>query len=203
MLAETIYEGIIPLSPLILLIFMGMIAALARRGDLYSVPPLAHASAPGVGTSGLRHSQPDWSGPAYAAAIGTMGSGDAKPRILPGSTASSRREEPWASSAERDHDHLGDTRNPIGKLFIAGIVPGPHDSSCCLVPISMILTPGKSLPEFPCQRRCLHLVGKLAHRQDFPFIVIVAMVLGSLHGWATPEAAAAGASGPAGCHRPV
>jgi tripartite ATP-independent transporter DctM subunit len=92
------------------------------------------------------------------------------------------------------------TETSIGRLFIAGIIPGILMAIlfAAWVPINMILdtrkkiTAGISVPktEVYTWPERLSITVKI-----FPFIVIVAMVLGSLYtGWATPsEAAAVGA----------
>ena len=213
MVAETVFEGVndFGLLSIPLFIFMGMIAALTRAGGdlyecfhrwLYKIP-----GGLGIGNIGACaiFAALTGSSPACAAAIGTMGIPEMRRRGY---------SKGLATGIITAGGTLGIlippsvtmiiyglvTETSIGKLFIAGIIPGIVMTILfsAWVPISYVLderkkiSAGVSLPKADVYT----LSEKLASTvKIFPFIVVVAMVLGSLYtGWATPsEAAAVGA----------
>jgi C4-dicarboxylate transporter DctM subunit len=213
MVAETVYEGVndFGLLSIPLFIFMGMIAALTKAGgDLYECFHRWLYRLPGglgIGNIGACaiFAALTGSSPACAAAIGTMGIPEMRNRGY------SRR---LATGIITAGGTLGilippsvtmivyglATETSIGKLFIAGIVPGLLMTVLfsIWIPVAHSLdrkrriASGLSLPkaESYSLSEKLAITGKV-----FPFFIIVAMVLGSLYtGWATPsEAAAVGA----------
>lgn len=213
MLAETVYEGIndFGLLSIPLFIFMGMIAALTKAGgDLYECFHRWLYKLPGglgVGNIGACaiFAALTGSSPACAAAIGTMGIPEMRSRgyskglatgiITAGGTLGIL----IPPSVTMIVYGLA-TETSIGKLFIAGIIPGILVALLfsAWIPICNILdtrkkiTAGISVPKADVYTLSERLAITV---KIFPFIVIVAMVLGSLYtGWATPsEAAAVGA----------
>jgi tripartite ATP-independent transporter DctM subunit len=213
MVAETVYEGIndFGLLSIPLFIFMGMIAALTKAGgDLYECFHRWLYKLPGglgVGNIGACaiFAALTGSSPACAAAIGTMGIPEMRRRGY------SRR---LATGIIMAGGTLGilippsvtmivyglATETSIGKLFIAGIIPGILVAFLfsAWVPISTILdtrkktSSGVFLPksEVYTWSQKFSITVKI-----FPFILVVVLVLGSLYtGWATPsEAAGVGA----------
>ena len=213
MLAESVYEGVndFGLLSIPLFIFMGMIAALTKAGgDLYECFHRWLYRLPGgLGVGNIAacaiFAALTGSSPACAAAIGTMGipemrrrgysSGLATGIITAGGTLGIL----IPPSVTMIIYGLA-TETSIGKLFIAGIIPGILVAIlfAAWIPVSMTLETGrKSTPGVSVQKtEAYSLSERVASTlKILPFIVIVAMVLGSLYtGWATPsEAAAVGA----------
>jgi tripartite ATP-independent transporter DctM subunit len=211
--AETVFEGVNDFSLLSipLFIFMGMIAALTRAGSdlyecfhrwLYKVP-----GGLGIGNIGACSifAALTGSSPACAAAIGTMGIPEMRKRGYA---------EGLATGIITAGGTLGilippsvtmivyglATETSIGKLFIAGIIPGLLMTAlfACWVPFAysrdrrLKLAAGHVLPveqAYSLGER-LSITAKI-----LPLVIVVALVLSSLYtGWATPsEAAAVGA----------
>jgi C4-dicarboxylate transporter DctM subunit len=213
MVAETVYEGIndFGLLSIPLFIFMGMIAALTKAGgDLYECFHRWLYRLPGglgIGNIGACaiFAALTGSSPACAAAIGTMGIPEMRSRGY------SRR---LATGIITAGGTLGilippsvtmivyglATETSIGKLFIAGIFPGILVAVLfsAWVPIATILDRRKKISSgvFLPKAEVYTLSQRLASTlKIFPFILVVALVLGSLYtGWATPsEAAGVGA----------
>lgn len=213
MLAETIYEGVndFGLLSIPLFIFMGMIAALTKAGgDLYECFHRWLYKLPGglgVGNIGACaiFAALTGSSPACAAAIGTMGIPEMRRRGY---------SDGLATGIITAGGTLGilippsvtmiiyglATETSIGRLFIAGIIPGILMAIlfAAWIPVSMTLETRRKITAGVSVTKTE--VYTLSERisitiKIFPFIVIVAMVLGSLYtGWATPsEAAAVGA----------
>jgi C4-dicarboxylate transporter, DctM subunit len=212
-LAETVFEGVNDFGMLSipLFIFMGMIAALTRAGSdlyecfhrwLYKVP-----GGLGIGNIGACSifAALTGSSPACAAAIGTMGIPEMRRRGYA---------EGLATGIITAGGTLGilippsvtmivygmATESSIGKLFIAGILPGLLMTALfsAWVPFSYLrsrrlkLAAGVHLPE----ETTYSLGEKLAiTAKILPLVIVVALVLSSLYtGWATPsEAAGVGA----------
>jgi tripartite ATP-independent transporter DctM subunit len=212
-LAETVFEGVNDFGMLSipLFIFMGMIAALTRAGSdlyecfhrwLYKVP-----GGLGIGNIGACSifAALTGSSPACAAAIGTMGIPEMRRRGYA---------EGLATGIITAGGTLGilippsvtmivygmATETSIGKLFIAGILPGLLMTALfsAWVPFSYLrhrrlkLAAGLRLPE----ETTYSLGEKLAiTAKILPLVIVVALVLSSLYtGWATPsEAAGVGA----------
>jgi C4-dicarboxylate transporter, DctM subunit len=213
MLAETVYEGVndFGLLSIPLFIFMGMIAALTKAGgDLYECFHRWLYKLPGgLGVGNIAacaiFAALTGSSPACAAAIGTMGIPEMRSRgysselatgIITGGGTLGILIPPSVTMIVYGLA----TETSIGKLFIAGIIPGILVALlfCAWIPIANILDTrkkviaGVSMPKADVYT----LSEKMAITfKIFPFIVIVAMVLGSLYtGWATPsEAAGVGA----------
>jgi C4-dicarboxylate transporter, DctM subunit len=213
MLAETVYEGVndFGLLSIPLFIFMGMIAALTKAGgDLYECFHRWLYKLPGglgVGNIGACaiFAALTGSSPACAAAIGTMGIPEMRSRGYSNGlatgiiTAGGTLGILIPPSVTMIIYGLA-TETSIGKLFIAGVLPGILMALlfASWIPISMIMdTRKKTTAGIPVPKADVYTFSeKLAITvKIFPFIVIVAMVLGSLYtGWATPsEAAAVGA----------
>jgi C4-dicarboxylate transporter, DctM subunit len=213
MVAETVYEGVndFGLLSIPLFIFMGMIAALTKAGgDLYECFHRWLYRLPGglgIGNIGACaiFAALTGSSPACAAAIGTMGIPEMRSRGY------SRR---LATGIITAGGTLGilippsvtmivyglATETSIGKLFIAGIFPGMLVAVLfsAWVPISTILDRRKKISSgvFLPKAEVYTLSQRLAITLKIsPFILVVALVLGSLYtGWATPsEAAGVGA----------
>ncbi|MGE5842357.1 MAG: TRAP transporter large permease [Deltaproteobacteria bacterium] len=213
MLAETIYEGVndFGLVSIPLFIFMGMIAGITKAGgDLYECFHRWLYKLPGglgVGNMGACaiFAALTGSSPACAAAIGTMGIPEMRRRGYSNGlatgiiTAGGTLGILIPPSVTMIIYGLA-TETSIGKLFIAGIFPGILMAIlfAAWIPVSMTLetrrkiSAGVSMPKAEVYTLSERLAITL---KIFPFIVIVAMVLGSLYtGWATPsEAAAVGA----------
>ena len=213
MVAETVYEGVndFGLLSIPLFIFMGMIAALTKAGGdlyecfhrwLYRIP-----GGLGIGNIGACaiFAALTGSSPACAAAIGTMGIPEMRRRGY------TRR---LATGIITAGGTLGilippsvtmivyglATETSIGKLFIAGIFPGMLVAFLfsAWVPISTYLDTRKKISSgvFLPKAEVYTLSQRIAITfKIFPFILVVALVLGSLYtGWATPsEAAGVGA----------
>lgn len=213
MVAENVYEGVndFGLLSIPLFIFMGMIAALTKAGGdlyecfhrwLYKIP-----GGLGIGNIGACavFAALTGSSPACAAAIGTMGIPEMRRRGY---------SDGLATGIITAGGTLGilippsvtmivyglATETSIGKLFIAGIIPGILMAFLfsAWVPIADTLDrrKKKSAGVFLPKTDIYTMTEKLAITiKIFPFIVVVALVLSSLYtGWATPsEAAAVGA----------
>jgi tripartite ATP-independent transporter DctM subunit len=213
MVAETIYEGVndFGLLSIPLFIFMGMTAALTRAGgDLYECFHRWFYKLPGglgIGNIGACaiFAALTGSSPACAAAIGTMGIPEMRRRGYSNGlatgiiTAGGTLGILIPPSVTMIVYGLA-TETSIGKLFIAGIFPGVLVSLLfsLWVPIAYILDTRKKISAgiLMPKAEVYTLSEKLAITvKIFPFVVIVAMVLGSLYtGWATPsEAAGVGA----------
>lgn len=213
MVAETLYEGVNDFSLLSipLFIFMGMTAALTKAGsDLYECFHRWMYKIPGglgIGNIGACavFAALTGSSPACAAAIGTMGIPEMRARGY------SQRLSAGIISAGGTLGILIPpsvtmivyglaTETSIGKLFIAGIIPGMLLTAlfALWIPFATFMdrkrdrAKGISIPEKESYTLSERLSVTL---KIFPFLVIVALVLGSLYtGWATPsEAAAVGA----------
>jgi C4-dicarboxylate transporter DctM subunit len=212
-LAETVFEGVNDFSMLSipLFIFMGMIAALTRAGsDLYECFHRWLYRVPGglgignIGASAI-FAALTGSSPACAAAIGTMGIPEMRKRGYP---------EGLATGIITAGGTLGilippsvtmivygmATETSIGKLFIAGIIPGLLMTILfsAWVPFAFLrnrrlkLAAGFQVPE----EKAYSLAERLSITAKIvPLIIVVALVLSSLYtGWATPsEAAGVGA----------
>ncbi|MEW5908778.1 MAG: TRAP transporter large permease subunit, partial [Thermodesulfobacteriota bacterium] len=213
MVAETVFEGVndFGLLSIPLFIFMGMIAALTRAGGdlyecfhrwLYKIP-----GGLGIGNIGACavFAALTGSSPACAAAIGTMGIPEMRRRGYSNGlatgiiTAGGTLGILIPPSVTMIVYGLA-TETSIGKLFIAGILPGILMAFLFSVwiPVAHIfdsrrkVDSGTPLPE----PEVYGISEKLSMTfKVFPFIIVVALVLGSLYtGWATPsEAAAVGA----------
>ncbi|MBI5016290.1 MAG: TRAP transporter large permease [Deltaproteobacteria bacterium] len=213
MVAENVFEGVNDFSLLSipLFIFMGMIAAMTRAGgDLYECfHRWLHKIPGGLGIGNIGacaiFAALTGSSPACAAAIGTMGIPEMRKRgyadglatgiITAGGTLGIL----IPPSVTMIVYGLA-TETSIGKLFIAGIIPGLMVSLLFSAWIPFAYgrdnrkRQGSGHAPHPAESftwaEKLALTGKV-----FPFLVVVALVLGSLYtGWATPsEAAAVGA----------
>ncbi|MCK9363934.1 MAG: TRAP transporter large permease [Syntrophales bacterium] len=212
MMAETIYEGVNDFSLLSipLFLFMGMIVAISRAGgDLYECFHRWLYKIPGgLGIGNIAgcavFAALTGSSPATAAAIGTMGIPEMRKRGYP---------DGLATGIITAGGTLGIlippsvtmiiygivTETSIGKLFMAGIIPGLLVALlfAAWVPIGYTLSRRNNPDAFPSQKKeFFTLAQKFSSTlKVLPFIVVVLLVLGSLYtGWATPsEAAAVGA----------
>jgi tripartite ATP-independent transporter DctM subunit len=212
MMAETIYEGVNDFSLLSipLFLFMGMIVAISRAGgDLYECFHRWLYKIPGgLGIGNIAgcavFAALTGSSPATAAAIGTMGIPEMRKRGYP---------EGLATGIITAGGTLGilippsvtmiiygiATETSIGKLFIAGIIPGLLVAILfsLWVPVSYIRHGRKNTGAIAgTKNESYSLVQRISSTvKVLPFIVVVLLVLGSLYtGWATPsEAAAVGA----------
>ncbi|MHB8766823.1 MAG: TRAP transporter large permease [Deferrisomatales bacterium] len=210
MVAETVYEGVhdFGLLSIPLFIFMGMIVAVTRAGsDLYECFHKWLCRVPGgLGVSNIGacavFAALTGSSPACAAAIGTMGIPEMRKRgyndgLAAGIIAAGGTLGILIPPSVTMIVYGIATETSIGKLFIAGIVPG--------LVITVMFAAYVWAVEFLLRRRSGPASGPaesytLAERvasslKTLPFMVVVALVLGSLYtGWATPsEAAAVGA----------
>ncbi|MFH1491626.1 MAG: TRAP transporter large permease, partial [Pseudomonadota bacterium] len=213
MVAETVFEGVNDFSLLSipLFIFMGMIAALTKAGgDLYECFHRWLCKIPGglgIGNIGACaiFAALTGSSPACAAAIGKMGIPEMRRRGY---------KDGLATGIITAGGTLGilippsvtmivyglATETSIGKLFIAGIIPGLLMTALfsAWIPIATIMdrrekiAAGTSLQKADVYTLSEKLVSTV---KVLPFIVVVVLVLSSLYtGWATPsEAAAVGA----------
>ena len=212
MMAETIYEGVNDFSLLSipLFLFMGMIVAISRAGgDLYECFHRWLYKIPGgLGIGNIAgcavFAALTGSSPATAAAIGTMGIPEMRKRGYP---------DGLATGIITAGGTLGIlippsvtmiiygivTETSIGKLFIAGIIPGIMVALLfsAWVPFAYKLGRKRNPTSVPLQKdETYTLAQKLSSTlKVLPFIAVVLLVLGSLYtGWATPsEAAAVGA----------
>ncbi|MBN2808147.1 MAG: TRAP transporter large permease [Deltaproteobacteria bacterium] len=217
MVAETIYEGVndFGLLSIPLFIFMGMIVAVSKAGpDLYECfHKWLYRIPGGLGISNIVScavfAALTGSSPACAAAIGTMGIPEMRKRGY---------DEGLATGIIAAGGTLGilippsvtlivygiATETSIGKLFMAGIIPGLMVAALFSLWVFWVqrragnrltadaaLT-GKALPD----KEHYTLGEKLrASIKTIPLMIVVCLVLGSLYtGWATPsEAAGVGA----------
>jgi tripartite ATP-independent transporter DctM subunit len=212
MMAETIYEGVNDFSLLSipLFLFMGMIVAISRAGvDLYECFHRWLYKIPGgLGIGNIAgcavFAALTGSSPATAAAIGTMGIPEMRKRGYP---------EGLATGIITAGGTLGilippsvtmiiygiATETSIGKLFIAGIIPGLLVAILfsLWVPVSFIRHGRKNTGAIAgAKNESYSLAQRISSTvKVLPFIGVVLLVLGSLYtGWATPsEAAAVGA----------
>jgi tripartite ATP-independent transporter DctM subunit len=212
-LAETVFEGVNDFGMLSipLFIFMGMIAALTRAGSdlyecfhrwLYRVP-----GGLGIGNIGACSifAALTGSSPACAAAIGTMGIPEMRKRGYP---------DGLATGIITAGGTLGilippsvtmivygmATEQSIGKLFIAGILPGLMMTVLfsSWVPLAYVREHRRKLAAgfIPPPEKTYSLAEKLSvTTKILPLVIVVVLVLSSLYtGWATPsEAAGVGA----------
>ncbi len=213
MVAETLYEGVNDFSLLSipLFIFMGMIAALTRAGsDLYECFHRWLCKIPGglgIGNIGACavFAALTGSSPACAAAIGTMGIPEMRrrgysKRLAAGIIAAGGTLGILIPPSVTMIVYGLATETSIGKLFIAGIIPGLILTAlfALWIPLATFMdrrkeiSEGGSIPDTESYSWSEKLAATV---KILPFLVIVAMVLGSLYtGWATPsEAAAVGA----------
>lgn len=213
MMAENVFEGVNDFSLLSipLFIFMGMIAAMTRAGgDLYECfHRWLHRIPGGLGIGNIGacalFAALTGSSPACAAAIGTMGIPEMRKRGYG---------EGLAAGIITAGGTLGilippsvtmivyglATETSIGKLFIAGIIPGIMVALlfAAWVPFAYERDNRRRRDQglSPPAVESFSWAEKLALTvKVFPFLVVVALVLGSLYtGWATPsEAAGVGA----------
>jgi tripartite ATP-independent transporter DctM subunit len=213
MVAETVFEGVndFGLLSIPLFIFMGMIAALTRAGGdlyecfhrwLYKVP-----GGLGIGNIGACaiFAALTGSSPACAAAIGTMGIPEMRRRGYSNGlatgiiTAGGTLGILIPPSVTMIVYGLA-TETSIGKLFIAGIIPGILVALLfsAWIPIANIMERRQKISSgifVPETEKYTFLQRLGITIKVFPFIIVVALVLSSLYtGWATPsEAAAVGA----------
>lgn len=214
MVGENIFEGVndFGLLSIPLFIFMGMIVAVTRAGsDLYECfHKWLHKIPGGLGVSNIAScavfAALTGSSPACAAAIGTMGIPEMRKRgyndgLATGIIAAGGTLGILIPPSVTMIVYGIATETSIGKLFIAGIIPG------------LLVTFLFSAWVFFVQRRERRREGSLAAAavaaaesytlgekvrsslKTLPFLVVVVLVLSSLYtGWATPsEAAAVGA----------
>ncbi|MDF1553547.1 MAG: TRAP transporter large permease [Deferrisomatales bacterium] len=214
MVGENIFEGVndFGLLSIPLFIFMGMIVAVTRAGsDLYECfHKWLHRIPGGLGVSNIAScavfAALTGSSPACAAAIGTMGIPEMRKRgyndgLATGIIAAGGTLGILIPPSVTMIVYGIATETSIGKLFIAGIIPG------------LLVTFLFSAWVFFVQRRERRRKGSLAAAavaaaesytlgeklrsslKTLPFLVVVVLVLSSLYsGWATPsEAAAVGA----------
>ncbi|HSH68960.1 MAG TPA: TRAP transporter large permease [Deferrisomatales bacterium] len=214
MVGENIFEGVndFGLLSIPLFIFMGMIVAVTRAGsDLYECfHKWLHRIPGGLGVSNIAScavfAALTGSSPACAAAIGTMGIPEMRKRgyndgLATGIIAAGGTLGILIPPSVTMIVYGIATETSIGKLFIAGIIPG------------LLVTVLFSAWVFFVQRRERRREGSLAAAavaaaesytlgekvrsslKTLPFLVVVVLVLSSLYsGWATPsEAAAVGA----------
>jgi tripartite ATP-independent transporter DctM subunit len=212
-LADTVFEGVndFGLLSIPLFIFMGMIAALTRAGSdlyecfhrwLYKVP-----GGLGIGNIGACSifAALTGSSPACAAAIGTMGIPEMRKRGYPAGlatgiiTAGGTLGILIPPSVTMIVYGMA-TETSIGKLFIAGVIPGLMMTLLfsAWVPLSFLRNRRQKLMEgFEFTEETAYSLGeRLAiTAKVLPLILVVALVLSSLYtGWATPsEAAGVGA----------
>jgi len=212
MMAETIYEGVNDFSLLSIPLFllMGMIVALSRAGgDLYECFHRWLYKIPGgLGIGNIAgcavFAALTGSSPATAAAIGTMGIPEMRKRGYPNGlatgiiTAGGTLGILIPPSVTMIIYGIA-TETSIGKLFIAGIIPGIMVALlfAAWVPLGYTLGRRNNPDNFPPEKtESFTLAQKFASTlKVVPFIAVVMLVLGSLYtGWATPsEAAAVGA----------
>jgi C4-dicarboxylate transporter DctM subunit len=212
-MAETVFEGVNDFSLLSipLFIFMGMIAALTRAGaDLYECFHRWLYKVPGglgIGNIGACaiFAALTGSSPACAAAIGTMGIPEMRQRGYP---------EGLATGIITAGGTLGilippsvtmivyglATETSIGKLFIAGIIPGLLMTALFSVWVPFAFLRGRrqklAASALMPEEKTYSLGERLSiTAKILPLVIVVALVLSSLYtGWATPsEAAAVGA----------
>ncbi len=214
MVAENIFDGVndFGLLSIPLFIFMGMIVAVTRAGsDLYECfHKWLHRIPGGLGVSNIAScavfAALTGSSPACAAAIGTMGIPEMRKRgykdgLATGIIAAGGTLGILIPPSVTMIVYGIATETSIGKLFIAGIIPG------------LMVTALFSAWVFVVQRGERRRAGSLAAAaaaeaesytlgekvrsslKTIPFLVVVVLVLASLYtGWATPsEAAAVGA----------
>jgi tripartite ATP-independent transporter DctM subunit len=213
MVAETVYEGVNDFSLLSipLFIFMGMIAAISRAGgDLYeSFHRWLYKVPGGLGIGNIAacavFAALTGSSPATAAAIGTMGIPEMRKRgysngLATGIITAGGTLGILIPPSVTMIIYGIVTETSIGKLFIGGIIPGILMAVLfsAWVPIAFILDRRKKILAgipLPIEESYTLSQKLTATIKVIPFIVVVALVLGSLYtGWATPsEAAAVGA----------
>ena len=214
MVAENVFDGVndFGLLSIPLFIFMGMIVAVTRAGsDLYECfHKWLHRVPGGLGVSNIAScavfAALTGSSPACAAAIGTMGIPEMRKRgyrdgLATGIIAAGGTLGILIPPSVTMIVYGIATETSIGKLFMAGIIPG------------LLVTALFSAWVFLAQRRELRRAGSAAalaaaeaesytlgekvrsSLKTIPFLVVVVLVLASLYtGWATPsEAAAVGA----------
>ncbi len=216
MVAETLYEGLndFGLLSIPLFIFMGMTVAVSRAGsDLYECFHMwLHRIPGGLGISNIAScavfAALTGSSPACAAAIGTMGIPEMRKRGY---------KEGLATGIIAAGGTLGilippsvtlivygiATETSIGKLFMAGIIPGLMVAALFSfwvfweqrkTELSLQSAATTSQTKLTVEHYSLNEKLKSSIK-TFPLMVVVCLVLGSLYtGWATPsEAAGVGA----------
>ena len=216
MVAETLYEGVndFGLLSIPLFIFMGMIVAVSKAGaDLYECfHKWLYRIPGGLGISNIVScavfAALTGSSPACAAAIGTMGIPEMRKRGY---------DEGLATGIIAAGGTLGilippsvtlivygiATETSIGKLFMAGILPGLMVAGLfsfwvfwvqrkAIKQLAVDAVDGQTLPVVEH-----YTLGEKLHSsiKTIPLMIVVCLVLGSLYtGWATPsEAAGVGA----------
>jgi tripartite ATP-independent transporter DctM subunit len=211
MMAETIYEGVNDFSLLSipLFLFMGMIVAISRAGgDLYECFHRWLYKIPGgLGIGNIAgcavFAALTGSSPATAAAIGTMGIPEMQKRgysngLATGIITAGGTLGILIPPSVTMIIYGIATETSIGKLFIAGIIPGLMMALLfsVWVPFAYTLDRRKNPVDALKKMESYTLSQRFASTvKVIPFIVVVLLVLGSLYtGWATPsEAAAVGA----------
>lgn len=217
MVAETLFDGINDFSLLSipLFIFMGMIVAVSRAGaDLYECfHKWLHSIPGGLGISNVVScaifAALTGSSPACAAAIGTMGIPEMRKRgysdgLATGIIAAGGTLGILIPPSVTLIVYGIATETSIGKLFIAGIIPGIMVAALfCIwvyrvqrkanrLALSDSITAGAAAPVEDHYSLSEKIRSSI---KVIPLILVVIVVLGSLYtGWATPsEAAGVGA----------
>ncbi len=214
MVGENVFEGVndFGLLSIPLFIFMGMIVAVTRAGsDLYECfHKWLHRIPGGLGVSNIVScavfAALTGSSPACAAAIGTMGIPEMRKRgyrdgLATGIIAAGGTLGILIPPSVTMIVYGIATETSIGKLFIAGIIPGLLVTALFSVWVFLVQRgerrrEGSLAAAAAAEAQSYTWSEKLSSSvKTIPFLVVVGLVLGSLYtGWATPsEAAAVGA----------
>lgn len=214
MVAENIFEGVndFGLLSIPLFIFMGMIVAVTRAGsDLYECfHKWLHKIPGGLGISNIAScavfAALTGSSPACAAAIGSMGIPEMRKRgykdgLATGIIAAGGTLGILIPPSVTMIVYGIATETSIGKLFIAGVIPGLLVTALFAAWVFLVQRGERrregSLASIAAAEAESYTWGEKlrSSMKTVPFLVVIVLVLGSLYtGWATPsEAAAVGA----------
>jgi tripartite ATP-independent transporter DctM subunit len=214
MVAENVFDGVndFGLLSIPLFIFMGMIVAVTRAGsDLYECfHKWLHRVPGGLGVSNIAScavfAALTGSSPACAAAIGTMGIPEMRKRgykdgLATGIIAAGGTLGILIPPSVTMIVYGIATETSIGKLFMAGIIPGLMVTGLFAVWVFLVQRKerrraGSAAALAAAEAESFTLGEKVrSSLKTLPFLVVVVLVLASLYtGWATPsEAAGVGA----------
>jgi len=214
MVAENVFDGVndFGLLSIPLFIFMGMIVAVTRAGsDLYECfHKWLHRVPGGLGVSNIAScavfAALTGSSPACAAAIGTMGIPEMRKRgykdgLATGIIAAGGTLGILIPPSVTMIVYGIATETSIGKLFMAGIIPGLMVTGLFAVWVFLVQRKerrraGSAAALAAAEAESYTLGEKVrSSLKTIPFLVVVVLVLASLYtGWATPsEAAGVGA----------